>query len=103
MGTPPRIEKRIAYKGQIVLQVLIFGSIAIYFVGAFATWAVSNIKASKQSFDREQAIQIAEAGIDYYRWHLAHAPTDYQDGTGVPGPYVHDFRDKNGNVIGQFS
>lgn len=98
------MEKRIAHsKGQIVIQVLIFGSIAIYFVGVFASWAASNIQASKQAFNREQAIQIAEAGIDYYRWHLAHAANDFQDGTTNPGPYIHDFRDKNGNVIGQFS
>ena len=46
---------------------------------------------------------IAEAGIEYYRWHLAHSPDDYMDGTANPGPYVHDFNDKNGTKIGQFS
>lgn len=90
-------------RGQILIQAIVFGSIAIYFVGGFISWAVLNMKASRQTFNREQALQAAEAGIDYYRWHLAHAPTDFQDGTGGPGPYVHDFRDKNGNIIGQFS
>jgi len=33
---------------------------------------------------------------------LAHAPTDFQDGTGQNGPYVHEFTDKNDNPIGQF-
>lgn len=98
------MRKTLSYnKGQILIQVIVFGSIAVYFLGAFASWAVLNIKASRQTFNREQAIQIAEAGIDYYRWHLAHAPTDYQDGTGGPGPYVHNFGDKDGNIIGQFS
>lgn len=90
-------------RGQILIQVIVFGSIAVYLLGAIVGWATLNIKASRQTFNRERALQIAEAGIDYYRWHLAHAPTDFQDGTGAPGPYVHDFRDKDGNVIGQFS
>ncbi|OHA21495.1 MAG: hypothetical protein A2849_03655 [Candidatus Taylorbacteria bacterium RIFCSPHIGHO2_01_FULL_51_15] len=89
--------------GHVLIPVIVFGSIAVYLLGAFASWAVLSIKASRQAFNREQALQIAEAGIDYYRWHLAHAPTDFEDGSGVPGPYIHDFKDKAGNSIGQFS
>lgn len=96
--------KNINYqKGFTLIQVLVFGSIAVYILSALAGWASINIKAGRQAFNREKALQIAEAGIDYYRWHLAHAPADFQDGTGNPGPYVHDFRDKDGNIIGQFS
>ena len=90
-------------KGQILIWTVVFGSVAIYFIAAFIGWAIINIRASRQTFNREQAVQIAEAGIDYYRWHLAHADQDYQDGTGNPGPYVHDFIDKDNNIIGQFS
>ena len=81
---------------------LVFGAIATFFISGLISWFAISIKASRQTFNREQAIQIAEAGIDYYRWHLAHAPQDYQDGTGGLGPYIHDFHDKDGNIIGQF-
>lgn len=90
-------------KGSLMVQALVFGSIAVVMMGALISWASVNIKAGKVAIYREQALQIAEAGIDYYRWHLAHAPTDYQDGTGVAGPYVHDFFDKDGVKIGEFS
>jgi hypothetical protein len=54
--------------------------------------------------NREEAFQIAEAGISYYQWHLAHYPTDYKDGTTTPGPYVHTFTDADtGQAIGQFT
>jgi len=86
-----------------MIQAIVFGTIAIVMIGALTSWAGVNIKASRVSLYREQALQIAEAGIDYYRWHLAHAPTDYQDGTGVPGPYVRDFFDKDGIKIGTFT
>jgi hypothetical protein len=89
-------------KGSILIQVIILGAIATYLLGALVGWAVTNLKASKQTFDRELALQIAEAGVDYYRWHLAQSPTDYQDGTEQTGPYIHDFLDKNKNILGQF-
>lgn len=54
--------------------------------------------------DREKALQIAEAGVNYYQWHLTHFPDDYQDGTVYPGPYVHDYIDADtGVAVGQFS
>jgi len=89
--------------GYILLIVLLFSSIGTLIIGGLVSWAVTDIRASRQAFEREQSIQIAESGIDYYRWHLAHAPTDYQDGTVVAGPYIHDFLDKDGNVIGHYS
>jgi len=89
--------------GYLLIQVIVFGAIAISLLGALTGWALVDIKASRQAGNKELAIQIAEAGIDYYRWHLAHAPTDYQDGTSQAGPYVHDFFDKNENLIGQFT
>lgn len=83
-------------------MAIVLGAIAVFLVGGLVNWAVINVKASRQVLYRESAIQIAEAGTDYYRWHLAHAPDDYRDGTGQPGPYTHDFYDKDGNIIGQF-
>lgn len=56
------------------------------------------------SAQKEEALQIAEAGINYYQWHMAHFPTDYQDGTGASGPYVHDYIDYDiQQAIGKFS
>ncbi len=90
-------------KGSLMIQAIVFGSIAVVMIGALISWAGVNIKAGKVSMYREQALQIAEAGVDYYRWHLAHAPNDFQDGTGLPGPYIHDFHNKDGIKIGEYS
>jgi len=90
-------------KGMIIVQTMVFATIVIMIIGALSGWAATTIKAQRIAFNREQAFQSAEAGIDYYRWHLAHAPTDYQDGTGTSGPYIHSLQDKNGNTVGQFS
>ncbi|MEK9181926.1 MAG: hypothetical protein AAB786_02795 [Patescibacteria group bacterium] len=87
----------------IIVQIMVFATIVIMLIGALSSWAAISIKAGRIAFNREQAFQAAEAGIDYYRWHLAHAPSDYQDGTGVAGPYVHAVKDRSGNTVGQFS
>lgn len=98
------IKSKNKKNGTILLQALVFGTISVVIIGALISWAGSNIKASRVGLYREQALQIAEAGIDYYRWHLAHAPSDYTDGNATStGPYVHDFFDKDGVKIGTFS
>lgn len=90
-------------KGQILFSVLIFSVTATLFLTSFVGWAGINLRALRGSADRELAFHIAEAGIDYYRWHLAHAPTDYQDGTATSGPYVHEFLNTEGERVGQFT
>ena len=90
-------------KGYVLIPLLVFASIAILVISALITFTNTNLRAGRQSVQREEAFQAAEAGIEYYRWHLAHAPTDYTDGTGTPTPSVHNFYDKNGNLIGTYT
>ena len=90
-------------KGQLLIPVIIFSSVALVVIGGILNWTKITIEANRQLVVRERAIYLAESGIDYYRWHLAHDKLDFQDGTGVPGPYVHEVRDKNGSIIGEYS
>jgi hypothetical protein len=95
---------KVAYKkGMIIIQTIVFGAIAVLMISALATATASSVQIGRITYNREQAFQSAEAGIEYYRWHLAHSATDYQDGTGAPGPYIHTLYDKDGNAIGQFA
>src|SRR3989344_4602333 len=89
-------------KGGLLVPIIIFSSVALVVIGSIIKWTQITIEANRQLITREKAIQLAESGIDYYRWHLAHSQSDYQDGTGLPGPYVHEVRDKDGNVVGEF-
>ncbi len=91
-------------RGSMLFFVLVFGSLSFTFIVlGVASYGVIENRAAYHKENREMAFQIAEAGVNYYRWHLAHDKTDYQDGTGLPGPYVHSYADKNGTVIGHFS
>lgn len=90
--------------GTILLTALVFGAVAITMIfNGVAVFGVVESRAAKFKHNSEAAFQIAEAGVEYYRWHLAHNGTDYTDGTGAAGPYVHDYINKEGEIIGQYS
>jgi uncharacterized protein YaiE (UPF0345 family) len=90
-------------RGVIIAGSLVFATTALIIITGVTSWFGVVLETSRNAFDNERAFQIAEAGIDYYRWHLAHDDDDFQDGTGAEGPYVHDFLNKTGDKVGEFS
>lgn len=89
--------------GYLSLQVLILGSISVFLIAGFVVWADTFVTSVSRGLDKSQAFTIAEAGIEYYRWHLAHSPQDFRDGSTTPnGPYIHPFYEKSGDRVGQF-
>lgn len=70
---------------------------------ALMGYVITQSQSTITKYNKEQALNIAEAGLDYYRWFLAHYPTDTMNGTGAPGPYVHVYEDPEGAPIGEFS
>lgn len=89
-------------------SILVYSIVIIFIFSLVMLSALSyaqvQLKTIRGSVNKELAFAIAEAGVNYYEWRLAHFPNDYQDGTGAPGPYVHDFiDDETGEVIGRYS
>lgn len=89
--------------GNILISVLIFASVAVTVVIGLTNWGAAILRSIRTMSQREQAFQIAEAGVDYYQWRLAQNPTDYKDGTATSGPYVHNFYNKDGDLLGTYS
>jgi len=84
----------------LIIVIFIFSVLMVPLLGI----VLGQINYLKTSVAKEQALQIAEAGINYYQWRLSHFPGDYQDGTGASGPYVHSYTDKDvQEIIGSFS
>lgn len=90
-------------QGSISLLVMMIGTVASIVVGGIVLVTSLQLDAAMRANAFEQALSIAESGIHYYRWHLAHDPNDFTDGTGQPGPYVHEFLDPQGDVLGSYS
>jgi fibro-slime domain-containing protein len=91
------------WRGNILILIIAFGWISLAIILGLVSYAISENRASKYKLNREEAVQIAEAGIAYYRWHLAHNNNDFKDGTSENGPYVHEYRNKDGKLIGYYS
>ncbi len=61
---------------------------------------------------KQMSLNIAEAGVNYYLWHMSHNSSDYKDGKTTPttpnaslgyGPYVHTYTDAYGTARGTFT
>lgn len=90
-------------KGTATPALLVIASAFIIIIYGLLFVLSLQFNYSHRQIASDRALHIAEAGIDYYTWHLTQDPDDFQDGTGAPGPYEHEYRDPEGNVIGSFS
>lgn len=97
------LATRFYQRGQLTIQILILGFVTVTMLGGFVMWSDTYVRNVSREKNKSQAFTIAEAGIEYYRWHLAHAPSDFKDGTATSGPYVHPYYDKDNVRIGEFS
>ncbi len=103
MKNNSRKPKNILKAGYITLLVLVFSAVFVTILFGLTGFIFVQNKVSLAKETRGRALQIAEAGLDYYKWFLAHNPGDLTDGTGESGPFVHNYNDPEGGVIGKFS
>jgi hypothetical protein len=92
--------------GSILIYTVVIIFIFSLVMLGILSYATIQLKTLRGTVNREVAFQIAEAGTNYYEWHLAHFPNDFWDGNAstTPGPYVHDLIDKDINqIIGRYS
>ena len=75
-------------KGYLIVLALVFGAIFLTIIGSFLSYVITQHTEQKHQYSKERALSVAEAGLNYYKWFLAHNPNDTTNGTGLPGPYV---------------
>jgi hypothetical protein len=90
-------------RGYLILLALVFGAIFLGMLAALSGFVLSENKTETVSIGNAKGFAIAEAGLEYYRWHLAHFPTDLENGTGIAGPYTIPFNDPEGGQAGTYT
>jgi hypothetical protein len=91
-------------RGVTTVMVIAFMGIFLLILSTITSYAFEEAKYGRALYDREQAIASAEAGLEYYRWFLAHNPNNLTNGTGQPGPYPYTVSDpETGQQIGNAS
>lgn len=89
--------------GYLLIFVMIFSAVLFTIISSFITFIIVQSKVVTNRIQFEQAGQIAEAGLNYYKWFLAHYPNDITNGTGLPGPYIGIYKDPEGAPLGEYS
>ncbi len=93
----------------MVLSILVA---LIIILSAVTQLVASNLGLAGNNVSSQKALNIAEAGVNYYLWHLSHNPTDFKDGQSTPatpdpnlgyGPYVHNYVDALGYSVGTYT
>jgi hypothetical protein len=90
-------------RGVTVMLVLVFMGVFAMVIGTLSGYLLTQAKVSRAKVVREQALGVAEAGLEYYRWFLEHNPNDLTNGTGQPGPYAYVVNDPEGGQLGTAS
>ncbi|MFH0818700.1 MAG: hypothetical protein V1898_01765 [Patescibacteria group bacterium] len=85
------------HQGSILIAVMVFGVVFIISFSAIASLVITGHRLIQQKTAREKAFQIAEAGLNYYRWQLAHNLEDFDGVSNVP------YYDPSGDLIGYYS
>jgi Tfp pilus assembly protein PilX len=103
----PRLHLTPLSKGQagfILPTLLSFIVVMAIIVAGLVEVINTNYGLVANNVQSQKAFNIAEAGINYYLWHLSHNSTDFKDGQSTPttpdpalgyGPYVHQYIDDN--------
>ncbi|MCK5459586.1 hypothetical protein KAI52_00550 [Candidatus Parcubacteria bacterium] len=96
--------------GTMLIALILIVAVFIAMAGGLANLGVYRNRLYRMQNAEIQAMHIAEAGVNYYRWHLAHEQEDFFDGTGVDpdailpnGPYEHPYISPSGELTGNFS
>lgn len=105
--------KKDTQKGAIITLSLVFGTIFLLILSGLLGFILLQLRQSQQKAAWANSLHIAEAGADYYKWHLSHNQNDVQDGetwccatppcNDVCGPYEHTFYDVEGQLSGSFT
>jgi len=100
-------------RGSALAYALIMMAVVSIILVSILQYISSQLKFSLYRGDKEQAFQVAESGMYFYRWYLAHSVSgktaqqikDFWTGGnpyGVGTPYEAEFFDPEGGAIGKY-
>lgn len=91
---------RSSERGVTTLLAVGFMGVLMLVVGTISSYVFQQSKYGRALFAREQALSIAESGLEYYKWFLARTPGATQTGAGLVSPYTYTVSDPEGGTLG---
>lgn len=104
---------RKSWKGSVLPYGLVIMFMVSIIMTSILSFVASQTKYALKIHAREQAFQIAESGIHFYRWYLAHQVEGrtaqqvadfWENGNpyGVAAPYEVEYVDPSGDAVGKY-
>ena len=108
-----KLIQKYVLKGTVLVYCLVIMTVVLIVLTSIVGFIASQTKYSLQVHAREEALQVAEAGIHFYKWYLAHntdgrtaqqIQTFWNSGTayGVGSVYEVEYTDPSGGPIGKY-
>lgn len=100
-------------RGTALAYGIVIMTIVAILLSSIVTFIAGQTKLSLRQASREQAFYIAESGMQYYQWYLAHntdgktasqVATFWSSGNpiGVTAPYEVEYSDPGGTAVGKY-
>ncbi len=87
-----------------MLLSLVFGAVFLGLLGALTSFVLLENRLQDQKDAQGRAFAIAEAGLEYYRWFLAHYPGNITNGvSGGPSTFTLPYYDPEGAQEGNYT
>lgn len=87
--------------GVTIMLIVTFIGVFGIVLGTLSSYALTQGRYGRALYAREQALHIAEGGLEFYKWFLAHNPSILEDGTGLVSPYTYTAEDPEGGELGE--
>jgi hypothetical protein len=82
------------------MLVLLYMALFMLILGTISSYALMQSRYGRALAAREQALHVAEAGLEYYRWFLAHNPEILTSGVGLTSPVTYTETDPETGAVG---
>ncbi|TAK96796.1 hypothetical protein EPO05_00920 [Patescibacteria group bacterium] len=100
-------------KGTALAYGLVVIAISSIILVSMMRYVTTQMSFGFNRIEKERAFQVAEAGVYFYRWYLAHQVSgrtvqqirdfwDHGNPYGVNAPYEAEFSDPEGGIIGKY-
>lgn len=100
-------------KGSVLVYILVITSAVTIVLTSALSFVSSQTTYGLQAVSKERALRIAESGVYFYRWYLAHQVEGRtvsqiqefwnDDPLGVASAYEADYLDPSGSAMGRYS
>lgn len=106
-----KIKIKSNQNGTMLMVALLATTVFLSLMAGLASIGIYQQKLYLQQMAKHQVLHVAEAGVNYYRWLLAHDHEDFYDGTGADpgpsgepyGPYEHIYTAPSSGLQGTYS